>query len=138
MGNLEEASRWVKQAEIDYQTAFNNLELESYEFVCFLSHQVAEKALKALLYYIGLRPFGHSLKDLVDDINENKNQLELEIAINCAIELDKHYIPTRYPDAFVSGIPHEYYTKKNAQDCLKWSKKILDSVGKYLKNIEKK
>jgi len=78
MGNLEEAKRWLKQANHDYQTASKNLKFESYEIVCFLSHQVAEKSLKALLYLIGLRPFGHSLKDLVDDINENKDQINIQ------------------------------------------------------------
>jgi len=136
MGNLEEANRWLKQAEIDYTTASNNLKFKSFEIVCFMSHQVAEKALKALLYYIGLRPFGHSLKSLMDEINKNKDLLNLQIPIKCAIELDKHYISTRYPDAFVAGIPHEYYSKENAEDCLKWSKTILDSAKEFLINIK--
>ncbi|TXT66409.1 MAG: HEPN domain protein [Promethearchaeota archaeon] len=75
--------------------------------VCFLSHQVAEKSLKALLYYIGLRPFGHSLKDLVEDINKNKDQPDLNIPTKCVLELDKHYIPTRYPTLLYQESPHE-------------------------------
>ncbi len=137
MGNTEEASRWLKQAKIDFKNAENNLNFESYELVCFLSHQTAEKSLKALLYSIGLRPFGHSLKDLVKEIEKNKDKININIPLEFATELDKHYIPTRYPDAFVSGIPHDYYSKKNANDCLKWSKKILGLAEKFLKNIIK-
>jgi len=136
MGNSEEAARWLKQARIDLESAENNLGFKSYELVCFLSHQVAEKSLKALLYSIGLRPFGHSLRELLNQVIKNKKQLTLEIPMECAIELDKHYIPTRYPDAFVSGIPHDYYTEKNSKDCLKWSKKILNLTENYLKNIK--
>jgi len=138
MGNFEEALRWLKQANIDYGYAQNNLKFKSFELVCFLSHQVAEKSLKAILYNIGLRPFGHSLKDLVNEVEKNKAQINLEIPIECATELDKHYISTRNPDAFVSGIPHEYYSEKNAKDCLKWSKTILTLVENYLKSISMK
>ncbi|HDZ16815.1 hypothetical protein LCGC14_1079050 [marine sediment metagenome] len=136
MGNSEEAARWLKQAKIDFENAQNNLNFKSFELVCFLCHQVAEKSLKSILYNIGLRPFGYSLKDLVNEINNNKDQIDVEVPLECAIELDKHYIATRYPDAFVSGIPHDYYSEKNANDCLKWSKKILSLAENYLKNIK--
>ncbi len=135
MGNSEQAERWIKQAKIDYESAINNLEFKSFELVCFLSHQVAEKSLKALLYSIGLRPFGHSLKELAETIE--KENMNIKIPKECVLELDKHYIATRYPDAFVSGIPHEYYSKKNALNCLKWSKKILELAKDYLKSIVK-
>lgn len=105
--------------------------------VCFLSHQAATKSIKALLYSIGLRPFSYSLKDLVKEIEKNKDKININIPLEFATELDKHYIPTRYPDVFVSGIPHEYYSKKNANDCLKWSKKILGLTQKFLKDIIK-
>ncbi len=112
MGNSEEAARWLKQARIDLESAENNLGFKSYELVCFLSHQVAEKSLKALLYSIGLRPFGHSLRDLLNQVIKNKKQLPLEIPIECAIELDKHYIPTRYPDALYQVFPMIIIQKK--------------------------
>jgi len=136
MENSEEASRWLKQAKIDFDNAKNNLNFKSFELVCFLSHQVAEKSSIAALYSIGLRPFGHSLKELVNEIEKNKDQIQITIPLECAIELDKQYIPTRYPDAFVSGIPHESYSEKNAKDCLKWSKKVLDLVENYLKDTK--
>ncbi|MHA1699416.1 MAG: HEPN domain-containing protein [Promethearchaeota archaeon] len=133
MGNKLEAKRWLDQARVDYKHAENNMDLEAYELVCFLSHQAAEKALKAVLYSLGFRPFGSSLKGIIDKIQQN--QIQIQIPVNCAMELDKQYIPTRYPDAFISGIPHDYYSKSNAQDCLKWSRKILESVENYMKNI---
>ncbi|KKL53617.1 hypothetical protein LCGC14_2273660 [marine sediment metagenome] len=136
MGNSEEAARWLKQAKIDFENAQNNFNFKAFELVCFLSHQVAEKSLKSILYNIGLRPFGHSLKDLVNIINNNKDQIAIEVPLECAIELDKQYIATRCLDAFVSGIPHEYYSEKNGKDCLKWSKKILSLTENYLKNTK--
>ncbi|MDD1745191.1 MAG: HEPN domain-containing protein [Candidatus Methanoperedens sp.] len=47
-------------------------------------------------------------------------------------ELDKHYIPPRYPDAFPSGSPFEYYTREDADKCIKYAESILAEVRNYL------
>jgi len=53
---------------------------------------------------------------------ENK---ELEKASR---ELDLHYIPSRYPDAFPSGTPTEHYDEDKGRQALEWAKKVLEFV----------
>ena len=59
------ARRWLRQAENDL--AFARLAIREGFFAqaCFMSHQIAEKALKALSYHRGDRYVtGHSLVEL--------------------------------------------------------------------------
>ncbi|MEM2321233.1 MAG: HEPN domain-containing protein [Candidatus Bathyarchaeia archaeon] len=39
---------WLRQAIKDYKHAKTSLEVGDYEWACFVSHQAAEKAVKAL------------------------------------------------------------------------------------------
>ena len=39
--------------------------------------------------------------------------------LDSARALDKHYIPTRYPNGFAQGgAPTDYYTKRDAEDSI--------------------
>ena len=40
--------------------------------------------------------------------------------------LDKHYIPTRYPNGFDSGAPTDFYTKEEAEDALQKAGDIIE------------
>lgn len=44
----------------------------------------------------------------------------------CAKELDRHYIPSRYPDAYPSGRPEDYYTENIAKEALSCAQKIKE------------
>ncbi|MCX8169490.1 MAG: HEPN domain-containing protein [Candidatus Methanomethyliaceae archaeon] len=96
----------------------------------FYFHQAAEKACKALLYYMNEAPLGHSIRELLlryfNRIGENPNQ-EL---MSYARELDRHYIPSRYPNAHPSGTPHEAYDEEV-------SKRALNAAERVLKFVEK-
>jgi len=39
--------------------------------------------------------------------------------------LDKHYIPTRYPNGLPQGAPTEFYTRQEADDAIRYSEAIL-------------
>jgi HEPN domain-containing protein len=61
------------------------------------------------------------------------SELGLEVPVEikeCALLLDKHYIPTRYPDVFDEGASMDYYTSKDAEECIKCAEKILKWVEK--------
>ncbi len=103
------AHDWYKQAQNDFQWAKDTLLNEKFAQVCFICHQVAEKSLKTVAYY----------KDF--DMVKSNSVLEIarSLGINGEIEniakrLDLYYISTRYPDAFPSGAPFEYYTREQA------------------------
>jgi HEPN domain-containing protein len=60
-----EALRWLRQAQSDMEVVQTLLTGKHYAQACFYSQQVAEKALKAVLYSQGTRMvLGHSIQDL--------------------------------------------------------------------------
>ena len=80
---------------------------------CFLAHQVAEKALKALAYNRGDRyVIGHSLTELISDLTT------VHPAVSEHLEsmgvLDQYYLPTRYPDALPGSTPFEVFSETQA------------------------
>lgn len=96
-----EARRWLSQAEDDRRFAEWVLsEGRFFDKGCFVAQQAGEKALKACLYAIGnRRVIGHSLSDLRAEL-EALHPPVAQIAEQ-ARRLDRHYIPTRYPN----GLP---------------------------------
>ncbi|MFQ6072421.1 MAG: HEPN domain-containing protein [Methanosarcinales archaeon] len=106
-----------------------------YEDACFYSQQSSEKALKSLLYAKGYRAIiTHSTKELFrmcKKLITGIKDLEDETR-----ELDRHYIPPRYPNAFPSGAPYEYYNKEDAEKCINYAESILNEVKKLMRNLE--
>lgn len=43
-----------------------------------------------------------------------------------AKKLDLYYISARYPDAFPSGAPYEYFTEDQASEAVSFAEKFLD------------
>jgi len=118
---VSRARDWIRQARRNLASAMANYREGLYEEACFEAHQAAEKAVKGLLNHFHKERRGHSITFLL---------LEVEIGVpdevkECASFLDKHYIPSRYPDVFDEGAPMDYYTKKDAEDCIKCAEKIL-------------
>lgn len=100
-----------------------------YEEACFESHQAAEKAIKSLLNYLHRERRGHSLLYLLSDLH-----IETPAEIKqCVLNLDKHYIPSRYPDVYDEGAPMDYYSREDAENCLKCAEKIIEWVKSIVK-----
>ena len=132
-GNLNEALRWLKQAEKDLTSAENSLESGDYEWACFQAQQSAEKALKSVLYSKGFRKIiTHSIYELVKKI-ENKEVGLMQFKKEAKV-LDSVYIPSRYPNGIAGDLaPFEYYEKEDAEECINYAGLILDAVMKYMK-----
>ncbi len=126
-----EAKRWFEQARRTLETAKWNLEGEFYEEACFLSQQAAEKSLKAYLYSKGKRVLmTHSNFELVKECMKfSRNFLDL---VDYCKTLDKHYLPTRYPNAIPGGAPYELYTKQDSEKSILQAEKILETVEMLL------
>jgi HEPN domain-containing protein len=119
------APDWLRQAEADIEHARSAMENGDFEWSCFASQQGAEKALKALFYHLHGDPWGHSLLSLMQGLPDSVRPLVTGELLDSAKALDKHYIPTRYPNGFAQGAPVDYYTKKDAEDSLSHAKSIL-------------
>ena len=116
---------WFRQAEADLNHARNALEDTDFEWSCFAAHQAAEKALKALFLKNGMDAWGHTITPLMGRLPENLQPPSEEL-VNSARVLDKHYIPTRYPNGFPSGAPKDFYTESEAQDAIEKARAILE------------
>lgn len=128
MKNSEaDGRRWLSQAENDLGAAQLMVEREFYAQACFMCHQVAEKALKALAYYRGDRyVLGHSLTELLREIVgtfPGMSQFEEFMGV-----LNQYYVPTRYPDALPGGTPFETYNQRQADEALAGASRLVDAA----------
>ncbi len=120
---MERSADWLDQAESDLSHAVHDMEGSFYEWACFSAQQSAEKAIKAVFQKKGAEVWGHSVSDLLDELN--KLMLLPKGLREKALELDKAYIPTRYPDAHPSGSPRKRYTRLEASRLIDYAREII-------------
>jgi HEPN domain-containing protein len=101
---------WYRQALSDLKHSLESRDAEDYNWACFAAQQAAEKAVKALVEFSLGKSMEHSITKLMEGLKE-KYKIPNE-CFDDARYLDKFYIPTRYPYAFDSGAPVDYYTPK--------------------------
>jgi HEPN domain-containing protein len=123
----EEFSRWMKQAEHTLESARRDAVVGDYAWACFKAQQAAEFAAKALLRGLGLPAFGHSILGLLGKA-ERKGLPITEELKRCARTLDRHYVPPRYPNAFPTGSPFEFYDRKTAEEALSCAQAVMKSI----------
>lgn len=117
---------WLRQAEKDLQHARNAKASGDYEWACFAAQQSGEKALKALYHKIGREGYGHSVLSLLRGL---RSEIEInEKLLKVGADLDKYYIPTRYPDGLPSGAPMDYFHLDDAEKAIKYAEEILKFV----------
>ena len=131
MRRSEEARRWLSEAEWDHETARILHDSRRYNSCAFICQQAGEKAAKALLYLIGESPFGHSVRELLSRYAEERHE-NLEELLPLASELDRHYVPARYPNAIPSGTPHENCDEVVRRRALDYAGKIIEYVRRRL------
>ncbi|MHA1232308.1 MAG: HEPN domain-containing protein [Candidatus Helarchaeota archaeon] len=121
MGN--NALDWLRQGEKDLKHAIKSIENQDYEWTCFSAQQAVEKVIRALFKSVNIDAWGHSTSQLLQNLPPNLRPDD--DLINMAKELDKHYIPARYPNAHPSSAPMDYYTKIEAERAVNYAKKII-------------
>ncbi len=124
MFDKDEFERWAEQASDTLASSHHDFSVKSYNWCCFKAQQAAEYAVKGLLKGLGVSAYGHSIIKLLKDL-ENYD-IDMHGLTACARTLDRHYVPSRYPDAFSEGSPFEYFDEKTALDALNCAEKICD------------
>lgn len=99
------ASLWLRQAQDDLRAARLLQEGGQAAQACFLAQQVGEKAIKALLAADDRDLRSHSLKALLQELD----QAHAQRWQRQARVLDKLYAPTRYPDALGDELPADVF-----------------------------
>ena len=121
---VSRARDWLRQALRDLEHAKRSAELGDYEWACFAAQQAAEKAVKALYQELGIEVWGHSVSRMLEALpGEHKPPREL---VDKAKELDRHYIPTRYPSFHPEGAPMDYYTEEDAKRAIRYAEEIAE------------
>jgi len=128
--------RWLNSARKTLESAHGDLERGDFNWACFKAQQSAEIATKALLYGLGVPAYGHSVSKLLSSIRFKEVSVSDKV-LGCAKALDKYYIPTRYPNAWVEGAPHEYYTKEDADNAITCAKIIIEWVEETWKSLKR-
>jgi HEPN domain-containing protein len=129
-----EADRWLITAKDDLDSAVILKQNNKFAHACFHSQQAAEKAVKAVWYLVDSDPWGHSIKKLIDDLEQvdiNKYNI-LKKLERAGRLLDRFYIPTRYPNGLPDITPDAAYTDEDADTCIGYAGAVLKSVSTIL------
>lgn len=129
MWDAAEFARWWRQAEQTLHAAQHDAAGGFWNWACFKAEQAAQLAVKGLLRALGVPAFGHSLMRLLDDL-ERIGIAVPESVRKAGRELEREYIPTRYPDTYPSGSPYEFYDADRARALLDACQHVLRFVRK--------
>jgi HEPN domain-containing protein len=98
-----------------------------YEDLCFQAQQAVEKALKALILYLGKEPDKtHNIVTLIKCLPWHINIPE---TVAEAVTLNDYAVQTRYPGDYtpIDSAEHENAVKI-AGDCIKWVSRTIEKL----------
>lgn len=120
---MERSADWMRQAVVDLAHAKNDIDSGFYEWAAFSSQQAAEKAIKAVFQKLGAEAWGHSLFELLTALG-TRAEVSQEL-VSFAQELDKAYIPARYPNSHPAGAPTDLYHRGEAERLYGYADRIV-------------
>ena len=125
---MSTGSRWLQLAREDLLVAEIAEKEGIHNQTCFHSQQAAEKALKGFLVAKGRPvPKTHILAQLIGICAAMDSDFEA-FEVDC-LNLDRYYVPTRYPDALPGSLPEGLPDAKDAQQALGAARRIFDFVA---------
>ena len=124
---MDRTGDWWQQAAGELAAAQTLLAAGHWAWACFTGQQAAEKALKATLEHFRAGRTGHNLNELCQAL-EAHTPVPQNVREACA-RLDRHYIPTRSPDAFASGAPVDQFLEVDARQALADAEAVMAHVG---------
>lgn len=125
---------WWNQASKDLEHAKKSLQAGDLEWAAFAAQQGAEKAVKALILSLGGEAWGHSVFKLLHGLPPS--HVPPEDVLEAGKRLDRHYIPSRYPNGFAEGYPSELYSREESEGAVRDAEKILEFCGSLLPGQE--
>jgi HEPN domain-containing protein len=129
--NLDQARRWLRQAEENLATARWNAQGKFWAPACFYAEQSGETALKAVLIAQGERSlFTHSVRKLAEQAAGYHP--ELTNLVGKARRLDRYYIATRYPNGLAEGTGGENFDETDFQEADAAAGEIVSAARKLI------
>ncbi len=133
---MQRTEDWLRQSRKDLAHSKKSLEMEDFEWACFSAQQSAEKAVKAQYQSIRAYAYGHSVSTLLRRL-PRRERPDARM-ISGAKLLDRHYIPTRYPNSHPQGAPMDYYTKRDALEAVRIAESILRHCSNRIRRAKEK
>ncbi|RLF23091.1 MAG: DNA-binding protein, partial [Thermoprotei archaeon] len=81
---------------------------------------------------LGRGAWGRSVTELLGHL---EHTYSVEQLLTKARELDRHYIPSRYPNVYESGYPGMYYDHETAERAIRCAEDIINWVRERLREI---
>ncbi|MGH8902434.1 MAG: HEPN domain-containing protein [Egibacteraceae bacterium] len=133
----DEYNRWHQAAEHNLTDARVLADAGSHHSACFHAEMAAQLMIKGLLHGIGAGDKGHDLvglgRALADAIGG-----ELPEDLQAGLRgLSRHYIASRYPDAYPVGTPGEHYGAEDAGTAIAQAKDVVDFVSSWWRQLTK-
>jgi len=85
-----------------------------------------------LLESLGMEARGHSVAELLDRARELGIDIPEELR-RMALNLDRHYLQSRYVNTFYSGAPVDYYTLEDAERALKEAEEVVTRLKEKIR-----
>lgn len=127
---MNRSADWLKQAEADLRAARDSATAGHHEWAAFQAQQSANKAVKAWAQALHELSHGHAILDLklaTDVLNGLTATASVpEALLDAARELDKVYMTARYPSAFASGSPSDYFTAASSRSLVQHAEDIVN------------
>lgn len=117
------AGDWLTQARRDLELARHAADGGFHEWACFAAQQAAEKAVKALVAALGGEARGHAIVAMAT-LLPTPPGFPADL-LDRARQLDRLYIPTRYPNGFAEGAPKDYFTPQDADEAVNNAEWVL-------------
>lgn len=127
-----EAERWLQTAAEDLRAAQALRADGLYAHACFIAQQCGEKAVKAMWYWVGQDPWGHSIQKLIAQFPEPQHIPEGDDWLQRGALLDKFYIPTRYPNGLPDLTPGQSYFLRDADQAIEQAGFFLEACRRFL------
>jgi len=121
---MDRSADWLHQAERDLRVAETDAAAGYHEWAAFASQQSAEKAVKALVQSLHGAARGHAIAQILRRLPESVKPPEA--ILEAALALDRVYVTPRYPNAFPSGSPGDYFNEKSSQELISHARRILE------------
>lgn len=119
----QEWQRYTKQAQHTLASAQRDQDAGDFDWACFKAHQAAELYLKGWLRSTDRFVTGHSILRLLAQLDDPDLVVPPSLQ-QCGRDLDKVYIPARYPDAYAEGAPMDFYVAKDAVESIQCAEQI--------------
>ncbi len=126
--------RWLLQAEEDLKSARVLRVAQLYPASCFLAHQSAEKAFKAILVAYGDLVQSHALSDLKPSVEALLTDGRPLPALVGVARLDRYYLGTRCPEVLPEGATAKsVFDVQDADEAIGTAGRVVTALARWLR-----